>query len=253
GNAETFDVASTSTLNLTSHIWNVGGSVIKQGGGTLSMSGANTYTGSTTVNGGTLVLGQINPDNEASTVSIAAAAGAKLDLAFGSGVTDTVGKLYIDGIQQPAGDYTSSHSSGAFAGSGTLHVNSGPAGFAGWQDANHTSGTINQDHDNDGVTNGIEYFLGGNTDTTGFTPLPPVDNTGGTLSVTWTKAATYPGTYGTGGFVVETSTTLNGDWATEIVAPNPGATVTITGNEVKYTFPTPLGSTKFARLVVTGP
>ena len=66
---------------------------------------------------------------------------------------------------------------------------------------------LGDDHDNDGVSNGVEYFLGGNTDTTGFTALPGVTNTGGTLSVTWTKAASYTGTYGTD-FVVETSATL---------------------------------------------
>jgi hypothetical protein len=49
--------------------------------------------------------------------------------------------------------------------------------------------------------------------------------------------------------VVETSTTLAGPWTAE---SSPG-TVAITGNEVKYTFPSPLGSKNFARLKVTGP
>ena len=71
-------------------------------------------------------------------------------------------------------------------------------------------------------------------------------NTAGILSVTWTKAAGYTGTYGTD-FVVETSATLTGVWATE---PSPG-TVTITGNDVKYTFSA--GTLNFARLKVTGP
>ena len=70
-------------------------------------------------------------------------------------------------------------------------------GFSSWAATNGTAGTIDQDHDNDGVSNGIEYFLGGNTNTTGFTALPGVTNTGGTLSVTWIKAADYAGTYGT--------------------------------------------------------
>ena len=55
GNTETFDVASTSNLNLTSFVWN-SGNVIKQGVGTLTMSGANSYTGTTTVNNGTLQI-----------------------------------------------------------------------------------------------------------------------------------------------------------------------------------------------------
>jgi len=125
------------------------------------------------------------------------------------------------------------------------------SGFAAWQAANNTTGGLDEDHDGDGVPNGIEYFLGGATDTTGFTPLPGVTNTAGTLSVTWTKAGDYTGTYGTD-FVVETSATLEaGSWNAEIVAPNPGATVTISGNDVTYTFPA--GTRNFARLKVTGP
>ena len=65
----------------------------------------------------------------------------------------------------------------------------------------------------------MEYFLGGNTNTTGFTALPGVTNTAATLSVTWTKAASYTGTYGTD-FVVETSATLKNDWVTEASGVN---------------------------------
>ena len=225
-------------------------SLVKSGAYRQTLNGANTYSGNTTVNGGTLSLALVNPNNESSTVSINATAGAKLDLAFGSGVTDTVGKLYINGVPQPAGNYTSAHASGAFTGSGTLHVTSGPVGFSGWLSANHTTGGLNEDHDNDGVPNGIEYFLGGNTDTTGFTPLPPLDRAlDGTLSITWTKGSGYAGIYNTD-YTVETSTMLNGDWQVEPLA---GGHVTDAPGYVKYTFPTPLGSTKFARLVVTGP
>jgi len=99
-----------------------------------------------------------------------------------------------------------------------------------------------------GVENGVEWFLGGNANTSGFTALPAVANTGGTLSVTWTKSADYPGTYGTG-FRVETSATLANPWtpATEGVG---AGFVEITGNNVKFTFPA--GVKNFARLVVTG-
>jgi autotransporter-associated beta strand protein len=122
-------------------------------------------------------------------------------------------------------------------------------GYPGWQAKNNTNGALDADHDNDGVDNGTEYFLGGpNGNTTGFTPLPGVTNAKGVLSVTWPKAADYTGTYGAD-FVVETSETLTGTWTPEA---SPG-TVTLTGNEVTYTFPAPLGAKKFARLKVTGP
>ena len=48
-------------------------------------------------------------------------------------------------------------------------------GYASWQSTNSTTQGLDGDHDNDGVPNGIEYFLGGDTNTTGFTPLPGVN------------------------------------------------------------------------------
>jgi autotransporter-associated beta strand protein len=119
-----------------------------------------------------------------------------------------------------------------------------PTGFAAWQFANSTAGAITDDHDNDGVANGIEYFLGGATNTTGFTPLPGVDPDA--LTVTWTMAADYTGTYGTD-FTVETSPDLADPWTPE----NFGVNVTINGKDLIYTFPN--GTRNFARLRVAGP
>ena len=50
-------------------------------------------------------------------------------------------------------------------------------------------------------------------------------------------------------FTVETSAALTGTWAAEPL----GGNVTLTGNNLKYVFPSPLGSKLFARLKVTGP
>ena len=124
------------------------------------------------------------------------------------------------------------------------------SGYASWQSINGASGqTLSQDHDNDGVPNGIEYFLGGpNGNTTGPTTLPGVTKTGDTLSVTWTMGPGYTGVYNTD-FLVETSDTLTGIWNPE----SEGGTVTISGSNVTYTFPAPLGSKRFVRLMVTGP
>ena len=71
--------------------------------------------------------------------------------------------------------------------------------YAGWLAANPKAAgqAADQDHDNDGVPNGVECFLGGAANTTGFTHLPGVDNTAGTRSVTRTKGAGYTGTYDT--------------------------------------------------------
>ena len=227
--------------------------VIQNGSCPLTLSGANTYSGNTTVNAGVLTLSNApdplnaNTGNDASTVTIAAS-GATLDLTYTG--TDKVDKLFIGGVQQAAGVYGPSATSvPQITGTGTLTVLSGPssAGYSSWATLNGASVNLNDDHDNDGVANGIEYFIGGSSgNTTGFTPLPSVTNTSGLLSVTWTKASTYTGVYGID-FVVETSATLAGAWATETL----GGTVTITGNEVKYTFPA--GTKNFTRLKVTGP
>jgi autotransporter-associated beta strand protein len=123
------------------------------------------------------------------------------------------------------------------------------AGFSAWQSANNTTGGLDADHDNDGVRNGIEYFLDGPVESTGFTALPGVVNDNGTLSVTWVKAAGYNGGY-PADFVVETSATLTGTWMPAGLGTGAGE-VEITGNNVKFTFPS--GATIFARLKVTGP
>src|SRR5690606_19333520 len=78
------------------------GSLTKQGTGTLTLSGANTYTGNTTVAAGTLSLSSAFLANT-STVSIAS--GAVLNLPHGA--VDQVNSLILGGVSQPAGTYTS--------------------------------------------------------------------------------------------------------------------------------------------------
>ena len=126
-------------------------------------------------------------------------------------------------------------------------TNGNPAGFANWRTTNNTMGGLNDDHDNDGVANGIEYFLAGpNTPATGFTTQPGVQPDGNTSSITWTHSPDYTGVYGID-FRVETSSTLEAPWTVEPV----GVNVSIIGNQLTYTFPA--GTRGFARLVVTGP
>jgi hypothetical protein len=76
--------------------------------------------------------------------------------------------------------------------------------------------------------------------------LPDVANTSGTLSITWTKATTYPGVYGTN-FWIESTDTLTGTWTVESI----GGNVVINGNAITYTFPST--GRRFARLKVVGP
>lgn len=166
---------------------------------------------------------------------------------------DTDGKVtFIIGAPKVSGDpaffFASEEHATLAAPTLNVQVGSSSITFTDWQTANSTTGDSDDDHDADGVMNGIEYFLSGNTDTAGFTALPGLSNNSGVLSITWTKAAGYAGTYGTH-YWVETSESLTGAWTPETL----GVTVTLTGNDVKYTFPSPLGAKKFAHLVVTGP
>jgi autotransporter-associated beta strand protein len=241
----------------------------KAGTGTLLLSNSNTLNGTIAINGGTLIITGANQSASAVTFS----GGGKLGLDIASPVTATSATVDFTGQQvlvtgSPVlASYTLLTAS-SIIGEPTLAspisgyeldadgttlklVSTGaPTGFAAWQTANSTAGTRDQDHDNDGVDNGTEHFLGGTANTTGFTTLPTVVDTAGTLSVTWTKAASYTGTYNTD-YVVETSATLAGPWTTETL----GGNVAETGNDVKYTFPGgPAYSGKnFARLKVTGP
>jgi autotransporter-associated beta strand protein len=212
-------------------------SLVKTGAAKQTLSGANTYTGNTTVNGGTLSLGQVNSNNESSTVSITASVGAILDLAFGG--TDTVDKLYINGVQQPIGDYTVAHASGAFTGGGTLHVTSGPAGFSNWITGTFANGATvpggqqgaTDDPDLDGVTNLMEYAIDGLD--------PTVSNgaigtfTGNTLSFTKRQPLAADLTY-----VIETSPDLQQPWT-------PQVTQTPSNTDATISYLLPTGQGKF--------
>jgi autotransporter-associated beta strand protein len=253
GNA-TFN-PTTSPLTLAGVIGETGGShgLTKSGGNSLTLSAENTYTGDTVVNTGTLIVtgGNAIPD----TGKLVINTGGKVNP---SGTTETVATLFFGAEQQIAGTWGATGSGASnindtyFTGTGVVSVATGPTPantYSTWATTNGAGANLNDDHDNDGVDNGVEFFLVGPTgNSTGFTALPGVVTTAGVRSITWTKAADYPGVYGTD-FQVETSETLAaGSWTTETV----GGNITITGNDVKYTFPA--GPTKkFARLVVTGP
>jgi uncharacterized repeat protein (TIGR02543 family) len=243
----TVDSIITGSGSLT-----VGRPMVVGASGNVTLNAANTYLGDTNVLGGTLIVtgGNAIPD----TSSLKITTGGLVD---SNETTEAVSALFFDGVQQANGTWGATGSGAAnindtfFTGSGVINVVPyvAPSGFATWQAANSTTGGLNEDHDNDGVANGVEWFLGGNADTTGFTPLPGITNTAGTLTVTWTQSADYPGTYGTD-FRLETSATLANPWtpATEGIG---AGFVEINGNDVKFTFPA--GVKNFARLVVTGP
>ena len=78
-------------------------SLTKTGTGTWTLSGANTYTGPTTLKQGTLSIASAHGLGDKTDVYVSE--GAMLDLGFKGEMR--VGKLYLDGKAQPAGTYSS--------------------------------------------------------------------------------------------------------------------------------------------------
>lgn len=113
----------TAAIDLEIEVPVTNGGIIKSGFGTLELSGANTYTGDTSVLAGVLSLD--NP-TFADAADIFIATDAVLDLNF-SGSTDTVDSLFLDGISQSIGIWGSlgsgaEHTSSLLTGPGLLQV-----------------------------------------------------------------------------------------------------------------------------------
>lgn len=109
----------------------------------------------------------------------------------------------------------------------------GTSAFSTWASANGATNDPLADHDNDGVKNGVEYFMGQTGST--YTTMPSVVDG----AVTWPKDPTANATY-----IVKTSVNLI-DWS-------PASGVVDNGTSVTFTLPT--GQNKiFVRLEVTIP
>lgn len=139
--------------------------VTKEGAGTWTLSGANSYTGSTTVSDGTLSISQAVLA-DAATVNVAAAA----VLILTHGATDTVDRFFIGGVEQAAGTWGSLTSSATnktarITGTGILLATNGAFGYNSWASSFGldplTDGAPGFDKDLDGFNNATEYVLGG--------------------------------------------------------------------------------------------
>ncbi len=107
--------------------------------------------------------------------------------------------------------------------------------FANWASANAPGQTPNQDHDNDGVKNGIEYFMGATGSS--LTTLPSLNSSN---TITWPASEAFIGTY-----EVQTSSDLTA-WIN--VNPRP----TRSAGTLSYTLPPGAsGGKNFVRLLVT--
>ena len=139
------------------------GSLTKTGAGVLTLSGANTYEGDTTISVGTL---SATSTFFSDTATVSIADGAFLDLPHGS--TDLVGSLVIDGTPVVDGTYGAADFPAAITGAGFIQVG-GTLGTAydSWISSffpGETDPLIigdDADPDNDGQANSLEFALGG--------------------------------------------------------------------------------------------
>lgn len=212
-------------------------SLVKNGAGILTLNNlssatdggaviANSYTGSTTVNGGTLVLSSADLDNS-STVTIATGATLQLDHSD----VDVVGSLVLAGTTMGAGTYNANNSSGLISGTGAIQVGGGSvydgwsAGFPGLTDS-----TTTLDFDGGGLETGIEYVVGGNpTDASDDLSLAPTSSyTGSALEFDFRRSDLAEGDSNTL-IIVEYGDDLSG-WTTAVHG-TAGVTITVTDDD----------------------
>jgi autotransporter-associated beta strand protein len=126
--------------------------VQKEGTGTATLSGLNIYTGSTTVTAGTLVITNNNVLDDAAALVLPS--NSSLNLTHPG--TELVGSLVVGGVTYPDGTYT--------FGTGRIQVGAGGSLYQSWAFANGLTPGLddgpNQDPENDGLPNLLEYATG---------------------------------------------------------------------------------------------
>ena len=292
------DGAAATDLLISGYIHDVG-NLIKTGAGTLDLGGMNTYVGNTTVNAGTLhllntgkltfVLGATSGTTNAVTGTgtvifdgaFAIDTTAAAALTTGSWVIDTTTTLAASygstfTVTNPDGSLWTNAGGGKWTktvgvkiwtfntATGTLTVAGN--GFAGWA-ATHAGGqTATQDYDGDGVSNGLEWVLGGNETTNDIGKLPTgtIDSLGN-LVFTFVRDQQILTDSGTT-VQIQVGTDLAGwtetytvgvDTASSTGSPGATGTVTVTPNTpvsgkdtITLTEPQGADAKKFARLQV---
>jgi autotransporter-associated beta strand protein len=175
--ATAYDISLTGSVSGT-------GAVEKTGAGKVTIVD-NQYSGNTTVTAGTLSLGGATLHDD-STVELAA--GAVLELTHSG--TDDVTALVINGVTKAPGVYNAANSSGAITGTGSIRVLE--LGYAAFVTASGLTVGVNDgklaDPDNDGVSNQLEYVLGGDPLTADQSILPIQTLGGGNLTLTFKRS-----------------------------------------------------------------
>ena len=203
GRSQTLTVAAGSFSGaIADNGGGTGINLVKSSAGTLTLSGANTYSGTTSVTNGTLAL---VGGSQASPITVSA--GASLGFTLGSPTASTSSFNLTNGTIKITGtptlpSYTLITSSSGITGTPTLDspiagyalmVDGGSlklvqsAGYSAWAATNAPTGTSSGDYDGDGVKNGTEYVLGGTKATNDLGKLPKISSPGGDMVFTFDR------------------------------------------------------------------
>jgi len=265
------------------------GAVNKSGPGAMVFSGANTYTGNTTVSDGSLeladnaqlkfVLGASSGSNNSITGTGAATLNGDFVIDTSAADSLATGSWTLENVTTLTGAYGSTFTVVGFTDAGnnkwtkingakiytfdettgvlTLAPN---ASYATWAAVNAIDSLPGQDKDGDGVSNAIEYVLGGSVTTNDLDKLPTFDASGANLVLTFRRNR--ESIDGATTVQIEVGTTLN-TWpglfnvGTSTANSSAGVTVaesTPTGfDTITLTVPKGTDTTKFGRLKVTVP
>jgi hypothetical protein len=253
GSGWTFDATGGNAgIGFAESYWNATGGVSPVGGQFAYLNYGGGMHQNVTLNGGPVTLSFYALANDDNT---------NIDIKLGSraltfsrnpvSISNSEWALYTsDEITVGAGTYNLlfgriNNAGGGNASSGTyidgVYLTQGAAlpTYGSWSTANNVIGGPDQDSDNDGVLNGVEYFMNA---AAGFTANPGLVNN----TVTWPNGGNIPSSAYGSQFVVQTSANLV-NW-TDV--PGTGdANLVNTSSSVTYTL---TGSgTKFVRLKVT--
>ena len=258
------NLSTAYSVTLTGDIA-IDGLLTKSGSGTVTLGGSTSGSGSLEIGGGAIAT---NSAVLSDTLLIKLTTGATLNLDFTG--TDTIAQLYLGGVLQTYGTWggltsTATHKTALITGAGILIVTNGiTPTFATWALDMGLDGTAGKeagftdDPEHDGISNGLEYTLGGNPLVSDPSILPQPVIVGGNLQLTFTRNDESESAVS---IAVQSGSDLN-SWTTDVISstsngPNAsGVTITVSENgispdSIAIEIPVVTNGPRFLRLVAT--